>query len=64
MTKETMIKNYRKFSAHDAYIIVFKERKDFYFPTMGSATHTVCNLLVERKRTRRASRYFFTLKKM
>lgn len=47
MTKETMIKNYRKFAAHDAYIIVFKFRKDYYFYKMKEIPPRMIN--VERE---------------
>ena len=44
MTKETMIKNYREFAAHDAYIIVFKERKDYYFYKMNEIPPRMINV--------------------
>lgn len=54
MTKETMIKNYRKFAAHDAYIVVFKEGQDFYFAKMKEIPPRMIN--VEREASKKGGK--------
>lgn len=44
MTKETMIRNYRKFAAHDAYIIVFEYYHQYYFIKMKEIPPRMINV--------------------
>jgi hypothetical protein len=41
MTKQTMIKNYRKFSAADSYILGFEYKHNIYAIEIGEIPHAI-----------------------
>ena len=54
MTKETMIRNYRKFSAADAYIVGFVYKHELYIATMEEIAPRF--MKVERESSKKGGR--------